>query len=157
MKTKIDFTLKNKILKLVKTLYAMDIDIIWFFGNEVIQNHITPITWFEWYCSHQRLNLIFFMVCFIHTAFQMKMNSFATTHFIFFCFVKISLAAIIWPKYCRYVVKHYIMNQTINKISFTFNTRPLSYKKSRFFIKISNISKQELCRNFFSFRPFGMS
>ena len=44
MKTKIDFTLKNKILKLVKTLYAMDIDIIWFFGNEVIQNHITPIT-----------------------------------------------------------------------------------------------------------------
>ena len=36
MKTKIDFTLKNTILKLVKTLYAMDIDIIWFFGNEVI-------------------------------------------------------------------------------------------------------------------------
>ena len=79
-----------------------------------------------------------------------------TFHFFFF-FVKISLAAIIWPKYCRYVVKHYIMNQTINKISFTFNTRPLSYKKSRFFIKISNISKKEVCRNIFSFKLYGMS
>ena len=128
----------------------MDIDIIWLFGNEVIWNHISPVTWFEWYCSHHRLNLIFFMV-FYSYCFSNE-NEFVCNNTFHYLFVKI----IIWPKYCRYVVKHYIMNQTINKISFTLNTRPLSYQISRFFIKISNISKKEVCRNIFSFRPFGI-
>ena len=123
--------------------------IIWLFGNEVIWNHISPITWFEWYCSHHRLNLImsFFYGFLFILLFKWKWIRLQLHISLFF--VEISLAAIIWPTYCRYVVKHYIMNQTINEISFTLNTGPLSYQISRLFIKISNISKKEVCRNIF--------
>ena len=35
------------------------------------------------------------------------------------CDIQHTLAAVIWPKYCRYGVKHYIINQSISTLSYS--------------------------------------
>ena len=63
------------------------------------------------YCTTRSKRFLFWII--INRSGLARYNDISLIHFMFM-YIYIITPAVLWPKYCRYGVKHYIINQSIN-------------------------------------------